>query len=519
MKQKIFIMLLGLLLASSVSARTIQIKSGSTLSGIASEYGTTVQELVDINNITNPDLIYTGDTLQIGEGYVEELGSMQPSGISFYIRQDLVAGSARSGTTLNIDPLITSQGHRMVMTDWASTKAYGKIDQGNDSEEIITWTGITDNTTYYTLTGVTWGCNMHNTTCDVDDNKKKHISGGTFQITTDFHAVSENFVDIENAQTISGVKTFSIYPTIESSLGNATTTWQLLTYGQGANMANQGANTSTEVIGGISRLATQNQMASSTDLGSDDPLVLRALYATSTPSALSTGEDHFVVVTEDDFKINQSFLDLTDAFTFSGTTSIIGTGHFIGNNYTNYLGSTSFNIGYDTNLTNATGTLNILGDSFTTGNATTSNIIHAGDVFVNNLSVQGTTTASTTDVLFDTIGTINKVITTGFRPTDIEIMFAGIVFDATAYNSRMLFTNGNVFQGHFGEYDIDSNNTLDTAFASTTPMLIDVSGGSSFQALVSISSITNTGFTITFTTSSASGAPNNPLPFVYKASR
>lgn len=41
------------------------VQSGDTLSEIASRYGTTVQELVDINNIRNPNLIYPGEKLRI----------------------------------------------------------------------------------------------------------------------------------------------------------------------------------------------------------------------------------------------------------------------------------------------------------------------------------------------------------------------------------------------------------------------------------------------------------------------
>ena len=41
------------------------VQSGDTLSAIARKYGTTVQELVDINNIQNPDLIYPGEKLRI----------------------------------------------------------------------------------------------------------------------------------------------------------------------------------------------------------------------------------------------------------------------------------------------------------------------------------------------------------------------------------------------------------------------------------------------------------------------
>lgn len=44
---------------------TYTVRRGDTLSQIASRYGTTVSELVDINQIANPNLIYPGQTLTI----------------------------------------------------------------------------------------------------------------------------------------------------------------------------------------------------------------------------------------------------------------------------------------------------------------------------------------------------------------------------------------------------------------------------------------------------------------------
>lgn len=41
------------------------VQAGDTLSEIANRYGTTVQELVDINNLANPNLIYPGETLRV----------------------------------------------------------------------------------------------------------------------------------------------------------------------------------------------------------------------------------------------------------------------------------------------------------------------------------------------------------------------------------------------------------------------------------------------------------------------
>ena len=47
---------------------TITIRYGDTLSELAIEYNTTVERLVELNNIANPNLIYAGDTLIVPTG-------------------------------------------------------------------------------------------------------------------------------------------------------------------------------------------------------------------------------------------------------------------------------------------------------------------------------------------------------------------------------------------------------------------------------------------------------------------
>ncbi len=66
---------------------------GDTLSGIAIRFGTTVSELVSLNRIVNPDLIYAGQQLQIpGDGTASE-----PSDTCIYV---VKAGDTLSGIAL-----------------------------------------------------------------------------------------------------------------------------------------------------------------------------------------------------------------------------------------------------------------------------------------------------------------------------------------------------------------------------------------------------------------------------------
>ena len=70
------------------SATTYMVKSGDSLSGIASHYGTTVSALASLNGISNPNWIYPGQVLKIS-------GSRQSSSRTYTVRSgDTLSGIA-----------------------------------------------------------------------------------------------------------------------------------------------------------------------------------------------------------------------------------------------------------------------------------------------------------------------------------------------------------------------------------------------------------------------------------------
>lgn len=79
------------------------VQAGDTLSSIAARFGTTVANLVSINDIANPNLIYVGETLRI---YTNRTISTRSTSFSktYVVRSgDTLSGIAtRFGTTVNI---------------------------------------------------------------------------------------------------------------------------------------------------------------------------------------------------------------------------------------------------------------------------------------------------------------------------------------------------------------------------------------------------------------------------------
>ena len=101
------------------------IRSGDTLSAIASRYGTTVAKLASANGIKNPNLIYAGNKLTIPGQAAAKPASNQTSAFEYTVRSGdtLSAIASRYGTTVaklastnNIkNPNLIYPGQRLVL--------------------------------------------------------------------------------------------------------------------------------------------------------------------------------------------------------------------------------------------------------------------------------------------------------------------------------------------------------------------------------------------------------------------
>ena len=65
---------------------TYTVKPGDTLAGIARLFGTTIQAIVNANNISNPNLIYPGVTLVVPVEVMEPPGGPPPGGIIYTVQ-------------------------------------------------------------------------------------------------------------------------------------------------------------------------------------------------------------------------------------------------------------------------------------------------------------------------------------------------------------------------------------------------------------------------------------------------
>ena len=233
------------------------------------------------------------------------------------------SGIGLTDTSITLDSFqMPVSGIELTMTDFGDI-GYATIEPGKSKKEFISFTGISQNGSndQATFTGVTRGLNFVAPYTASTTLRQTH-SGGAKLVISNPPQLYNKLTAKDNDETITGLWHFNtVIPTF-SGAADATSTLQAATRAYVNSVATQGAATSTESVGGLVELATQAEMASSTDLGLDRPLVPYTKYSTST----CTGTGFTFLVTKSDGNISNNCLDTAEtihwlgAFTLSSTT-------------------------------------------------------------------------------------------------------------------------------------------------------------------------------------------------------
>lgn len=262
------------------------------------------------------------------------------------------SGVAASTSVITLQSLTIPQtGQVLVDADFSDT-FYLTLEPGSRSrQEIVSCTTVVQNSGgTATLSGCSRGLSPIPPYTASTTLRFAH-GGGTQVIFSDPPQLFEQFVAGENDETIIGLFNFNTSPVI----GTATNTYQAATRLYVDNTAFSGAGTSSFVGGGLVQLAKNEQLAlgtASSSVTDGRPLVLAALYSTSTPGAnivlVGGAGEYFIPITETDGKLNQTFLDLSEDFEFTSAVMTFNNASTTINNATTTILSQRLVIGTST---------------------------------------------------------------------------------------------------------------------------------------------------------------------------
>ncbi len=236
------------------------------------------------------------------------------------------AGVSQTGTSITLASFtITQNGYKILDADLSDT-FYITLEPGNSSrQEIVSCTTSVQNANNSaTFSGCTRGLLPIQPYTASSSLRFSH-GGGTPVIFSNPPQFYAEFAQLQNTETITGSWTFSksappLYdynPTIAYWTGASSSTIPTKAYVDSVAIA--GASNANESTKGIVESATQIEMASSTSLGSTGAsLYVQSKYATSSPGSAGL----WAVITNNAGKIAQTFLDFTQQWSFTATTSI-----------------------------------------------------------------------------------------------------------------------------------------------------------------------------------------------------
>ena len=104
-----------------VNAETYEVKNGDTLSEIAIKNNTTIEKLVELNQISNQDLIHAGQIIELGERSKSLINKVNTATVSqeptAEASTNQVVAETTNTATYNAAPVVTNSGNGIVLAN------------------------------------------------------------------------------------------------------------------------------------------------------------------------------------------------------------------------------------------------------------------------------------------------------------------------------------------------------------------------------------------------------------------
>ena len=202
----IFAAMITLGITQVVFASTYTVKQGDTLTSISREFGTTVQQLVDDNNIFNPNLIFADQKLQVSD---EQFGAASGYTPTTGYSSNLTTYISGTATTIPVASTKDINGQQITLANISSSStvyAYFTIEPNTSRQESVACSGVTAVSWTSCIRGLPaqGGSMTASTTLAYPHNASSKI------IMTNIGQFYNNFLSVDGGtQTVYGTKTFT----------------------------------------------------------------------------------------------------------------------------------------------------------------------------------------------------------------------------------------------------------------------------------------------------------------------
>lgn len=261
LKKYLFIVIVGILAASFVNAYTVV--SNDTLYKIGLKFGIPHQTLCKINNLPNCNLIYPGQDIKTNE--LKLGGTLPIAGNTYYLAGSGITASVTSITLTSLT--IPQTGYELQDSDFSST-FYITIEPGSTKrQEIVSCATVTQNANdTATLSGCSRGL-IPFTPYTASTTYAFSHAGGTQVIFSDAPQLFNEYPAKSNAETITGVWTYDVFPKMLTTTSSPTTNDQFATKYYADSLTYAGAPDANTTVKGIVEEATNAEFIAGTGTG------------------------------------------------------------------------------------------------------------------------------------------------------------------------------------------------------------------------------------------------------------